>query len=106
MQVGAVDSFRGGPEKGIAAEFGSLMNFPTIMIYGRDRLRSIDYKGDRDRLSIIRAAMGEVGKVVQQRSKETDERSGVGGGGSEMPPPPPEGSLGLDESKVVELDEL
>ena len=100
MQVGAVDAFHDGAEKGISLQFGSLSGFPTIQIHGRDRIRPIAYNGSRDRPSIIQAAMGEVSKLLQQRSKETDERSGVGGGGSEMPPPPPEGSLGLDESKV------
>ena len=104
VHVAAVDASDGGPEKGIASEYGSLLNFPTIQIYAGDKKRPTAYKGDRDPQSIMQATMSELSKLLQQRGKESG-RFGGGGGGSERPPPPREGSLGLDGSKVVQLEE-
>jgi len=95
VKVGAVNM---DEHQSLGAPYG-IKGFPTIKIFGADKLKPSDYNGGRTAKDIVDAALREASSVVRARLSGRSSTSGSSrtGGGS--------GGSGTGSGKVIESSE-
>merc|ERR1719369_333334 len=79
VKVGAVNA---DEHRSLGGQYG-VQGFPTIKVFGRDKKKPEDFRGNRNAQGIIDAGMAAAQKLVkEQLSGKTGGGGGGGGGGS------------------------
>lgn len=91
VNVAAVDCDQ---HKALASQFG-VSGFPTIKIFGEDKSKPTDYRGERTAKGIVDAALSEARKVARSR---------LSGGGSKKKPSSSSSSSSSKSSKSSKSD--